>query len=91
VSILLDGGLKAPPKYLNQKTIIGGDEKEPLIALASIVAKVLRDRRMVRYAKIHPKYSFEVHKGYGTALHRRLIKKHGPSVLHRRSFIKNLK
>ncbi|MEK7514496.1 MAG: ribonuclease HII [Patescibacteria group bacterium] len=89
--VLLDGGLKAPSRYPHQKTIIGGDEKEPLIALASIVAKVLRDRRMVRYAKFHPRYSFEVHKGYGTALHRKLLKKYGPSIIHRRSFIKNLK
>ena len=37
----------------------------------------------------HPKYAFEIHKGYGTTLHRRRIQKHGPSVLHRKSFMKN--
>ncbi|MDP2704826.1 MAG: ribonuclease HII [Patescibacteria group bacterium] len=88
--VLLDGSLKAPPSFSFQKTIIGGDEKEPIISLASIIAKVLRDRRMVRYAKLYPNYSFEIHKGYGTSLHIKRIKKHGPSLLHRRSFLKNI-
>ncbi len=86
--ILLDGGLKAPSEFRFQKTIIRGDVKKPVIALASIVAKVLRDRKMIRYAKLYPKYFFDIHKGYGTKLHRKLIKKHGPSFLHRKSFLK---
>src|SRR5581483_2791802 len=64
--VLLDGGLKAPKKYLNQKTIIKGDDKQKIISLASIVAKVTRDRRMTRISKKHPRYNFHKHKGYGT-------------------------
>lgn len=83
--ILLDGSLFAPPEY-PQKTIIKGDEKIPIIAAASIIAKVTRDRKMIRLAKKFPKYSFEIHKGYGTKLHGRLLKKYGLSEIHRRSF-----
>lgn len=88
--VLLDGGLRAPREYRFQKTIIKGDEKEPAIALASIAAKVLRDRLMVRLSKKHPVYGFEKHKGYGTKFHRDAIRKHGPMVMHRRSFLKSL-
>jgi ribonuclease HII len=63
VQVLLDGGLKAPIEFKNQKTIIKGDEKEMTIALASICAKVLRDRKMNELAKKHPEYGFEKHKG----------------------------
>ncbi len=85
--VLLDGGLKAPPEYKDQKTIIKGDEKEVCIALASILAKVTRDRYMVKMALKHPLYGLEGHKGYGTRHHYESIKKHGPSPLHRRSFL----
>ncbi|MDP6387809.1 MAG: ribonuclease HII [Candidatus Pacebacteria bacterium] len=85
--VLLDGRLKAPSIYKLQKTIIKGDEKEPIISLASVVAKVKRDRKMIRLAKRYPKYCFEKHKGYGTRLHYKKIKKYGPCTLHRRSFI----
>lgn len=88
--IRLDGSLKAPAEYENQKTIIKGDEKDVFIACASIVAKVSRDALMVRLAKKYSKYKFEIHKGYGTLLHRSLIKKHGLSPLHRRSFCGNI-
>lgn len=88
--ILLDGSLYAPKTYLNQKTIIRGDEKIPLIAAASIFAKIWRDRKMVRLHAQFPKYRFDLHKGYGTKLHRKLVKKHGLSPLHRRSFCANI-
>ncbi|MEK9182323.1 MAG: ribonuclease HII [Patescibacteria group bacterium] len=88
--ILLDGGLKAPEEFIYQKTIIKGDEKEPIISLASIAAKVARDRKMVGYSKKFPQYGFEIHKGYGTLLHRQRIKKYGLSELHRKSFCKNI-
>ena len=87
--VLLDGSLKAPPEFIHQRTIIKGDEKEPIIALASIVAKVTRDRRLTRLAKIYPAYGFEVHKGYGTRSHYLKISAHGMCPLHRRSFLKN--
>ena len=61
----LDGLFTAPDEY-DQQTIIGGDEAVPIIALASIAAKVVRDRLMTRLAKQFPEYGFEKHKGYGT-------------------------
>jgi ribonuclease HII len=84
--VLLDGGLKAPPEYVHQKTIIRGDDSEIVISLASIVAKVERDRLMCIEAKKYPVYGFAEHKGYGTALHRKHIRKHGLSPSHRATF-----
>ena len=88
--VLLDGGLKAPIEYKNQKTIIKGDEKEMVIALASICAKVLRDRKMNLLGKKYPEYGFELHKGYGTKKHYAAIKKYGMLSMHRTSFLKLL-
>jgi len=88
-TILLDGGLKASPAYKKQKTIIKGDEKEQVIALASIVAKVTRDSYMNRMAKKYPDYRFETHVGYGTRKHYEVLFLHGVTPLHRRSFLKN--
>lgn len=88
--ILLDGGLKAPPEFLSQKTIIKGDEREAVIALASVVAKVSRDRRMRALAKRYPAYGFDLHKGYGTRAHYQKLRTHGLSPVHRRSFLKTL-
>ncbi len=88
--ILLDGSLYAPVNFKNQKTIIKGDEKELPIALASIVAKIKRDEFMKQIAKKHSDYAFEVHKGYGTKAHIKVILKKGPSKIHRMSFLKNI-
>jgi ribonuclease HII len=88
--IILDGSLKAPDYFLYQKTIIRGDQTEPLISLASIVAKVTRDRKMVQLSKKYPEFDFHIHKGYGTFSHRKKIKKFGPSEVHRRSFLRSL-
>lgn len=84
--IMLDGSLYAPDKYENQETIIKGDEKIPIIAAASIVAKIHRDNTMRRLHKKFPQYQFNRHKGYGTKLHFSLIKQHGLSEAHRASF-----
>ena len=84
--ILLDGSLKAPKEFKEQKTIIKGDEKEIIIALASIVAKVSRDKKMVNLAKKYVGYNLQKHKGYGTVDHRKAIKELGLSVIHRKSF-----
>ncbi len=89
IGILLDGGLRAPSQYTFQKTIIKGDAKEPLIGLASILAKVHRDTYMKKISKKYPKYRFEIHKGYGTKYHRDTIKQIGASELHRKSFLRN--
>lgn len=88
--VLLDGGLRAPSMFSNQKTIIRGDQSEPVISLASIATKVTRDRLMVRIAKKYPPYGFEIHKGYGTIAHRAAIKNHGLSNFHRATFCKRL-
>jgi ribonuclease HII len=81
---------KAPQYFSFQKTVIKGDEKIPVISLASIAAKVLRDRKMVIFAKQYPKYGFEIHKGYGTTAHRKAIRKFGPSAIHRKSFLSRI-
>jgi ribonuclease HII len=85
--VLLDGGLKAPPHFTNQKTIIKGDAKETVIALASICAKVERDRKMKKLGQKYPQYGFEVHKGYGTRAHYEALRRVGLSPLHRQSFL----
>ncbi len=88
--LYLDGGLKAPKEYTNQQTIIKGDELHPVISCASIIAKVSRDNLMAKYAEEFPNYGFEKHSGYGTKAHYDAIKKYGMTILHRRSFLKNL-
>ncbi len=90
--VRLDGGLKAPTIYKNQETIIKGDDKELIIGLASIVAKVTRDEYMKKIsskAEFLP-YDFGKHKGYGTKKHRQAIAKHGLSSEHRQSFCRNI-
>ncbi len=95
--VFLDGGLYLNTKYKIQdtrykiQTIIRGDEKIPAISLASIVAKVSRDRQMKNLHKKYPKYGFERHKGYGTKGHFKAIKKHGPSKIHRLTFLKKMR
>lgn len=88
--VLLDGGLKAPPEWKNQETIIKGDEKELIISLASIVAKVSRDREMVKLNVKYPQYCLDCHKGYGTKLHYEKIEALGCLVIHRQTYLKNL-
>ncbi|MBK5215667.1 MAG: ribonuclease HII [Candidatus Pacebacteria bacterium] len=85
--IFLDGGLKAPAEYINQETIIKGDELHPVISMASIIAKVSRDKVMLNYSKEYINYGFENHSGYGTKAHYEAIKKHGQTPIHRKSFI----
>jgi ribonuclease HII len=89
VHVLMDGLLKAPPSY-SQETIIHGDDLVPLISLASIVAKVSRDRLMHRMARKYPEYGFERHVGYATDFHRHAIREHGLCAIHRRTFCKNI-
>lgn len=84
--VYLDGLLRAPKEY-GQETIVRGDATVPLISLASVAAKVTRDRVMEDYGREYPSYFFEKHKGYGTQLHQEAIKTHGMCPLHRRSFV----
>jgi ribonuclease HII len=88
--VLLDGSLRAPLEY-TQETIIKGDSKEPVIGLASIYAKVERDRYMTTLASKakYSQYSFAKHKGYGTKTHRASISQFGPSDEHRVTFCGN--
>jgi ribonuclease HII len=66
--------------------IVKGDGKSKSIAAASILAKVTRDRIMREYDVIYPEYGFYRHKGYPTASHREILKRIGPSQIHRKSF-----
>ncbi|RLG13346.1 ribonuclease HII [Candidatus Pacearchaeota archaeon] len=87
VLVLIDGN-KIIDKNLNifQKAIVKGDDKIFSIALASIIAKVTRDRKMKKLSLQYPEYYFHQHKGYGTKLHKKLIKKYGPCKIHRQSY-----
>jgi len=87
VELRLDGLLRAPKEYESQRTIIRGDETERVIALASIVAKVSRDRLMVRLSERYPDYGFDRHKGYGTKGHYAALRALGPTREHRLTFI----
>lgn len=85
--VLLVDAVKIPEITFPQVPIVKGDSKSVSIAAASIVAKVTRDRMMVKYAEQYPEYGFESNKGYGSAAHIEALKKYGPCEIHRRSFI----
>lgn len=87
--ILLNDAVTIPHVDIKQVPIIKGDAKSCSIAAASIVAKVTRDRLMVKYDSIYPEYGFASNKGYGSAMHIEALKKYGPTPIHRRSFIGN--
>ena len=76
-----------PQVEIPQVPIIKGDAKSVSIAAASILAKVTRDRLMVKYEEILPGYGFAENKGYGSAAHIEALKSQGPSPIHRKSFI----
>ena len=82
---LVDG---LPVKSLThpQTALVKGDSRSFSIAAASILAKVTRDRLMVKLDAEHPAYGFAKHKGYGTAHHLKALAEHGPCPAHRRSF-----
>ena len=83
---LLIDGQHIHLKHPSQTNIIDGDETEPAISAASIIAKVHRDRLMVEYHKVFPQYGFERHKGYGTQAHLDALAAHGACPIHRQSF-----
>ncbi len=83
---LLIDAVTLPLVKLPQRPIIKGDGLSLSIAAASIVAKVTRDRLMADFHRVYPQYNFLAHKGYGTSEHLRLLVKHGPCEIHRRSF-----
>ena len=84
---LIDGNHKIR-KYDNpQEFVIKGDGKSLAIAAASIIAKVSRDRIMIKYDELYPEYGFAKHKGYGTKQHREAFLKYGKIGCHRDSFL----
>jgi ribonuclease HII len=85
-NVLLDAGLSVSGAW-EQESFVKGDERIPAIALASIVAKVSRDRHMDELSLEHVHYGFDQHKGYGTRAHYQAIHTHGMSTLHRRTFV----
>ena len=89
--IFLDGGLYLGRRglYPEAKTVIRGDQKIPAVKIASIIAKVWRDRLMERLSRKYPRYGFHIHKGYGTKAHLRAIRRYGASKAHRLTFLRS--
>lgn len=87
--VWLDGLLKAPGEY-EQETVTGGDGIVPAIMLASVAAKVVRDRHMQELDTTYPGYGLAKHKGYGTKAHYEAIRTLGLTPEHRRRFLRNL-
>ncbi|MBD2100703.1 ribonuclease HII [Leptolyngbya sp. FACHB-261] len=83
---LIDGNQRVPELPMPQTTIIKGDRDSPMIAAASIVAKVWRDQLLTQLALEYPGYDLAANKGYGTRKHRAAIARQGLTPLHRRSF-----
>ncbi len=84
--ILVDGNKIIPGINYYQEAIIKGDQQVFSIAVASIYAKVFRDRKMIKYSDEFPEYGFKNHKGYGTKKHLEALNNHGICEIHRKSF-----
>ena len=84
---LIDGN-RAKDFGLPVETVVKGDSRSASIAAASILAKVTRDDLMEKAAEEYPQYQFEIHKGYGTKAHYAALTAHGPSPIHRTTFLK---
>lgn len=82
---LIDGN-RCPKLPIPAQAIIKGDDSEPCISAASILAKTERDKEMQRLADKYPMYGFERHAGYPTAVHLAALEVHGPCPVHRASF-----
>ncbi|MCX4351491.1 MAG: ribonuclease HII [Lachnospiraceae bacterium] len=87
--LLLNDAVTIPQVTIKQVPIIKGDAKSISIAAASIIAKVTRDRLMVQYDTVYPEYGFASNKGYGAQAHLEALRKFGPTLIHRKTFIKN--
>ena len=84
---LIDGN-RAKDFGLPVKTVVHGDSLSANIAAASVLAKVTRDTYMEEMAEMYPQYGFEIHKAYGTKAHYEALHTHGPSPIHRNTFLK---
>jgi ribonuclease HII len=88
IDYLLVDALELPDAGIPGKGIIKGDAKSVSIAAASIVAKVTRDRMMIKFDEVYPGYGFAQNKGYGTKAHYEGLRLHGITPIHRRTFLK---
>ncbi|MBQ5695090.1 MAG: ribonuclease HII [Clostridium sp.] len=88
--LVLSDGYTVKGIEIPNKSVIKGDTKSACIAAASIVAKVYRDNLMKEYAEKYPYYAFEENAGYGTTKHVEGIKTHGPTEIHRMTFLTNI-
>ena len=86
VDFALVDGNRLPDLNCPAEWLVKGDARSDPIKAASIIAKVARDREMVRLDAIYPQYGLARHKGYPTAVHLAALKQHGPSPVHRMSF-----
>ena len=89
VGILVDGRPLKPFPY-KHTALVKGDGRSLVIAMASIAAKVSRDRAMAALEQEFPGYGFAQHKGYGTAIHRAALKDLGPCAAHRKLFLRKV-
>ncbi|MEM7790293.1 MAG: ribonuclease HII [Verrucomicrobiota bacterium] len=87
--LIVDGRALKPFPYAHEG-IVKGDGKSLAIAIASIAAKVARDRLMQKLAARYPIYDFGQHKGYATAAHRAAILSHGACMIHRSLFLRKI-
>ena len=87
---LLIDGRDVLDNFYEQKAIIDGDNLCFTISAASIIAKVIRDRLMMRFHNKYPQFGFSHNKGYATPFHRNMIKKFGPCSIHRQTFLTNV-
>lgn len=88
--LFLNDAVTIPKVSIRQIPIVKGDAKSLSIAAASVIAKVTRDRMMVEYDRLYPKYGFAEHKGYGSQMHIEAIQQYGASPIHRKTFLKNI-
>lgn len=84
--VIVDGSKTKPLQIYPSKRILKGGLYHYSISAGSVLAKVTRDRLMKKLAKQYPEYGFDKHVGYGTAIHMKALKEHGPCPLHRKSF-----
>lgn len=86
VSHAIVDGLPVEGLPVPHDAVVGGDGRSLSVAAASVIAKVTRDRIMVEADTLYPLYGFAAHKGYGTVAHLKMLRKHGPCPIHRRTF-----
>ena len=84
--VLVDGSRHISELSIPQQAIVGGDRRVFVIAAASVIAKVYRDKLMTEFDTQFPEYGLAIHKGYGTKAHCAAIREYGPCSIHRISF-----